>query len=354
VKGTRTMHRVLGWVRPRRWSILAEAVLAAVLALAAWPILAVQHNEPPAVDVVTAYLEALRDGDVERAETFIVDPEALEVDRTWLTAEAMSSDWEIESVERKSASPWSVHAVIRSGDARAEGAFDLEGPEDDPLISNPYLFLSNVNPMFTTLEIGGVRGEIEQTSEGLPLSVALYPGFYRLFESTPDLGGDDGLAVLALPGSDGSGYNPDSIDFSAIMTGPLVEDDAIESRLNGALASWLDDCADSADLWPAGCPFSAAHDYGVAHDGSNEFSSVTELDWTVETYPKVRLSRDLRLEAVVPGWVTLTGKGTELFEDDETALEGRCSVDVANIAATIGGDGALSFALIEDQWNTCR
>jgi hypothetical protein len=347
------MYRaVLSWARPRRWSILAEAVLAAVLTLAALPILAVQHNEPPAIDVVTAYLEALRDGDVERAETFIADPDAVEADRTWLTAEAMSSDWEIESVERKSASPSTVHAVIRSGGARTEGVFNLEGAEDDPLIANPYMYLSDVDPMFTSLEIGGVRAEIESTADGAPL-VALYPGFYRLFESTPELGGDDGLSVLALPGSAGTGYSLDSIDFGAIMTGPLVEDDAIESRLNGTLASWLDGCAESTDLQPAGCPFSAAHDFGVAHDGFNEFSSVTELDWAVETYPKVRFGRDLRLETVAPGWITLTGMGTVLLEDGETTLAGRCAVEVENIAVTIGEDGALALALAEDQANTC-
>ena len=69
----RPVMALLDWARPRRWSILVEAVLAAVVALAAWPIAVIGNNEPAAVDVVTAYLEALREGDVERAETFVSD-----------------------------------------------------------------------------------------------------------------------------------------------------------------------------------------------------------------------------------------------------------------------------------------
>lgn len=343
---------LLDWARPRRWSILVEAVLAAVVALAAWPIAVIGNNEPAAVDVVTAYLEALREGDVERAETFVSDSYGLDADRSWLTAEAMSSDWEIASVERRSATSSTVHAVITSGGERAEGAFALEGSEDDPLIANPYMYVTNANPLFASLEIGGVRGEVG-AADGQALPVALYPGSYSLFASVPEFSGEDGLSVLAMPGSAAGGYSADAIDLNALMTGPLTGSEAIESRLNEAIAAWLDGCAESADLAPAGCPFSAASDYGVAYDGRNEFTTVDELDWAVETYPRVRFDRDLRLEVVQPGWMTLSGTGTATHEDGETTVAGRCGVGFDYVSPAIGADGDITVALTDPPGNTC-
>jgi hypothetical protein len=355
MKGNRSMAlpgtALLRWARPRRWSILVEAVLAAAVALAAWPIIAVGNDETEAVEIVTAYLEALREGDVERAETFVSDSyDMAGADQSWLTAEAMSSNWEIESVELKSASESTVHAVISSGGTRTEGAFTLEGAEGDWEISNPYLYLSSSSPLFSTLEIGGVRGEFT-TVEGATATVALYPGVYSLFASAPDLAGEDGLSLVALPGSDVYGYN--SIDLGAFMTEPLSGSDAVEARLNEALATWLDGCAESTELAPAGCPFSAAYDYGIAYDGINEFGTVTELDWAVGAYPKVRFDRYLRLDVVDPGWMALSGKGTVTYEGDEAALDGRCDVAFDYIAPVIGEDGTIDFTLTAATRNTC-
>ncbi|MCD0446957.1 hypothetical protein LO763_25380 [Glycomyces sp. A-F 0318] len=344
--------KLLAWARPRRWSILGEAVLAAALALLAWPILAIQGNEPEAVDVVTAYLEALRDGDVERAETFVSDSSGLDADRSWLTAEAVSRDWEVESVELKSASDTTVHAVITAGGRRAEGAFRFEGRDDDLRIANPYVYLTGVEPIFAALEVNGVAGEVE-SPDGAPSPVALYPGSYALFASVPDLAGEDDLSLLALPGANGGAYSLDAIDFAAVVTGPLTGSEALETRLNEQLAAWLDDCAESPDLAPAGCPFSAAYDWGVAYDGRTEFASVTELDWTVAAHPKVRFGRDLRLETVEPGWMTLSGKGTALLEDGETALDGRCGVNLGGLVPVLGEDGDFTFTPPEGQGNTC-
>jgi hypothetical protein len=350
MKETRRMA-LLEWARPRRWSILGEAVLAAAVALAAWPILAVAHAAPEPVQVVTDYLEALREGDVERAETFIADADRPDADRSWLTAEAMSDDWEIASVELRSASETTVHAVITAGGARTEGAFQLEQTDDDFRIANPYLYLTGTSTLFAALEIGGVRGEV-QAVDGAPLPVALYPGFYPLFADAPDLAGDDGLPLLLLPGSEGGPYALDGVDLDAAMTDALTGSDALEARLNADLAAWLDTCADSADLAPAGCPFSAAA-YGGAYDGRTEFETVSDVHWTVQAYPTVRFGRDLRLETVEPGWMTLGGNGIPLFEDTERALDGRCGVDIANLAPALGEDGRITFALAADQGNTC-
>jgi hypothetical protein len=341
---------LLAWARPRRWSILGEAVLAALVALAAWPILAVGAHEPAPVAVVTAYLEALRDGDVERAETFVADTDT-GADRSWLTAEAMTAGWEIESVELRSASATTVHAVISFGGTSAEGAFLLEDADGDLLITNPYMYLSISGPLFSSVEIGGVRGPITATAD-TPITVALYPGSYSLFESVPEFAGKDGRSLLAMPGWDGGSYSADTIDLDSLMTDALVGSEAIEARLNDELAAWLDACAESAESTPAGCPFSVDA-WGVAYDGHTEFTAIGELDWTVEVYPKVRFGRDLGLEVVEPGWMALTGKGTPLIEGDETTLDGRCGVDVANTVPVFDEDGNLTLTLAAEQSYTC-
>jgi hypothetical protein len=344
---------LLAWARPRRWSILGEAVLAAAVALAAWPILAFENGEPEPVALVRDYLQALRDGDVDRAESLISGEPAVEVDRSWLTAEAMSSDWEIESVELKSASETTVHVVISSGETRAEGAFHIEDVDDDLRISNPYRYLSVTSPLFSSIEVNGVRGEVA-AADGAPVSVALYPGFYSLFASVPELSGEDGVSFLAVPDSYADPYNLDSIDLNALMTEPLTSSDAFETRINEDLAAWLDDCAASDDVTPADCPFSAAYLGISVYDGRNDFASVSELDWAVATYPRIRFNRDLRLELVEPGWITLTGRGIALGDDAETDLNGRCGVELENIIPVIGEDGDLAFtmAAAHDN-NTC-
>jgi hypothetical protein len=264
----------------------------------------------------------------------------------------MSSDWEIESVELKSATETTVHAVISSGGTRTEGAFLLESVDDDFLITNPYMYLSISSPLFTSMEIGGVSGEIP-TAGGDVVSVALYPGSYTLFASVPELAGGDGISLLAMPGSDGTYYSMNTIDFDRLMTNALADSEAIETRLNDELAAWLDECAESAEAAPAGCPFSAAMSMSIAYDGRTEFKEVSELDWAVGAYPKVRFARDLRLEVVEPGWMALSGTGTPWYEGGETALDGHCAIELLDVDPGFGEGGDLTLTLAAEPSNTC-
>jgi hypothetical protein len=215
------------------------------------------------------------------------------------------------------------------------------------------VYLSVTSPLFASIEINGVRGAVA-AADGAPVAVALYPGSYSLFASVPELSGEDGVSLLAVPGSDVGPYSRNSIDLNAVMIEPLTGSDALEARINEELAAWLDTCAESPDIAPAGCPFSAAHTLGAAYDGRREFVSVSELDWAVETYPKVRFDRGLRLELVEPGWITLTGSGIALGDDAESALNGRCGVGIEYLTPVIGLDGDLAFTMTAVQDNTCR
>jgi hypothetical protein len=341
---------IVKWAYPRRWSILAEALVATLVFLIALPVLFIAGREPAPVRVVTAYLEALQDGDVDEAESLVSHSYGMEADASWLTAEALSGDWTIESVELKSATEITVHAVIASGGARAEGAFRLEDNDGDLRIANPYVYLQTGTPLFTFTEINGVREQVETVDE-FPAPIALYPGSYALFANVPEFGG--GLPLLAMPGAHSGVFGTDTIDLDTLITGPLVDSAAFETRINEAVAAWIDSCAASTEIAPAGCPFSAAYSYGVAYDGHKEFTEVGALEWAVETYPKVRFGRDLRLDVVEPGTVLLTGTGTALGYDGESALDGRCTVDFWNTVPAIGDDGSVAFTLYTEQGNTC-
>ncbi|GAA1671784.1 hypothetical protein GCM10009830_17320 [Glycomyces endophyticus] len=342
--------RLLKWASPRRWSILAEGVTVVLVALVALPVLLVGGREPAPVRVVTGYLEALREGDLKRAEALVSDSYQPEADTSWLTAEVATGDWEIESVELKSATESTVHVTIASGGARAEGAFTLEGTDDDLRIANPYVYLSVAAPLFASTEVNGVRREAAAAA-GAPVLIALYPGSYALFGSVPEF--DGGLSLLALPGAHGGLYGGDTVDVNALLTGPVVASEALEDRVNASLAAWIDACAESAEAAPAGCPFGMAWDWGAAFDGRTEFTEVEGLDWSVEAYPRVRFGRDLALTVVEPGSVLVAGTGTALGTGEATAVDGRCTVDFRNAVPAIEDDGTVTFALFAAQQNTC-
>ncbi|WP_100445328.1 hypothetical protein [Glycomyces xiaoerkulensis] len=335
------MRRVLLWARPRRWSLLVEAVLAAALAAVALPVLAPPGNGDEAVGMVADYLEAVRDGDLDRARQYIAEPEPeADDDPSWLTAEALSSDWRIESVERRSGSERAVHAVIASGDRTAETVFHVGETEQGRRISNPYAYLSVPHRLLAGIELNGRVGPIESSEEYARVDVALFPGSYTLF--------GDSLSVpfLALP-------DLDRLDSGRMLTDLLTGDSEVEDRLNEDLAAWIDDCAESTRPAPEQCPFSAAGDYSEVDDGTTNFDEVGELTWEVYRHPRVRFNHDLRLQTVSPGWVTVTGTGIEWVDETEETIDGRCEISVSDANARMQADGGFEFSVHSSIWSTC-
>lgn len=340
-------QRVVNWVRPRRWSILVEAVLAVVLALVSWPTLA-SNSESAEIELVTDYLEAVREGDLDEARSYMADQEG-EIDETWLTEEALSSDWEIESVESRSASTTRVHVTISSGGETSESTFSLEGSKDELLISNPYMYLSLPDGPFRSLKLNdrwSSASEETQDDDGQRL-VALFPGSYHVYEGLEGFSGENETSFLALPQSQ-------PVLLTSLVGDEIAGNTEIEERFNQDLAAWIDLCAESTEAAPEGCPFSAGRYYGTGvDDGRDEFDEVEDLTWAVDVYPHMRFGSDLLLETVSPGWMTLSGNGTLYFEETTAPLQGRCSIEVSSYAVALLDDGRFEFTPTEKLDTTC-
>lgn len=352
------MRRVLAWARPRRWSILTEAVLAALVAAIGVPVLALDGDTEP-VDVVTAYLDALRDGDVDLAREYIREPDST-ADSSWLTAEAMSSDWEF-TVEQPTRSRTRVHAQITAGGQSAEAVFQLEVSEDEALITNPYAHLS-MTPRgggggfgLSELELNGHAAEPTSSGESGVTEFALFPGAYTIGESNDLLSDPEPPVFLAVPNERTGLAN----SFDPVLAEALIGDDAVEERLNADLADWIDVCAQNADPSPAGCPFSAETDWGLT-DGADDYLDPTDLAWEVDVYPRVRFATNpayggsYTVETVEPGRVHLTATAYDLFEDEEGPFSAYCAIDLAGLEPVLLPGGRFEFDYPEEVWADCR
>lgn len=354
------MRRILAWARPRRWSILAEAVLAVLLAAIGVPVLALGGDTEP-VDVVTAYLEALRDGDIDRAREFIREPDST-ADTTWLTAEAMSSDWDFASVEQPTRSRSRVHAEITADGRSAEAVFQLEVSEDETVITNPYVYMS-MTPRggpgggfgLAELELNGQAGELTATGESGSAEFALFPGAYTLAESNDLLSEPEPPVFLAAPNV----YTGLPNDFGPVLAEAMIGDEEVEEQLNADLADWIDVCAQNADPSPAGCPFSAETDWGLT-DGDDDYRDPTGLVWEVDAYPRVRLAASQTyggtyfVETVEPGRVHLTGTAYAVYEEEERPFSTYCAIDLGGLEPVLLPGGRFEFEYPEEIWADCR
>jgi hypothetical protein len=342
-------HRVRDWARPRRWSILVEAVLAVLLALVSWPVLA-SNGENAEVELVTDYLEALREGDVEEAESYIRPSEYAyeEVDDALLTEEALSSDWEIESVRQRSSYDLYVHAVISSGERTAEGLFRLEEHDDELRITNPYFYLTVSRGPFQTLQLNDQWHAPRGLEESDTAQLALFPGSYALFEDVPGFSGEHTVSFLGMP-------DDQPLELAGLAGETIAGNAGLEEQLNEDLAAWVDFCAQSEEIAPEGCPFSAASYYGPdqVDDGVHDFVEVQDLEWAVDTYPHLRIGPDLALDTVAPGWVALSGSGVVEFEGTTASLDGRCRIDLSSLDITLLAGGQFEFASTADLSTTC-
>lgn len=342
-------ERVLAWVSPRRWSILVEAVLAVLLALLAWPVAVAVGDSDEQTRVVTAYLEALRDGDTRAANGYIEYDLLPEADGTWLTEEALSKDWEIESVAHRSASDHYVHVVISSGGRTAETVFSLEETDDGLRITNPYMYVTVPAGPLRALELNGHWGVPQGLDENASVQVALFPGSYDLYEDVQGFSSENTVSFLAMP-------QDRPIALASLAGGAVAADGELEDQVNADLAAWIDFCVQSEEIAPEGCPFSAESYYGpgTVDDGIEEFEEVENLAWAVDVYPHLRIDPTLQLTTVAPGWVTLSGSGVLDGEGTNAPIQGRCRISLSSVDVTLLAGGQFEFTSTEDLSSTCH
>lgn len=339
-------ERVLNWMRPRRWSIMFEAAFTVLLLLLTWSVVALD-GESDEIELVTAYLEALQDGDVEEARTYIEPGQDVDADDSWLNEESLSSDWEIESVQHRSASNRYVHVVIGSGNESVESSFLVEETGDGLHIANPYMYLTVGQGPIQALNLNGRWHTPHQIEEDVPVQVALFPGAYRLFEDVPGFPDGSAASFLAMP-------QDRPVELASMVGEAFADNGELEARLNDDLAAWIDFCVQSTEAGPEECPFSARSEYGGVDDGFHEFEEVDGLAWAVDAYPRMRLDDGLELETLATGWVSLSGDGEVMAEGTEERVQGRCRISFGTTTVLMLPGGQFAFTADGTLSSTCH
>lgn len=320
--------------RRRLWTV---AVWCAAFLIPLWlwttPAGAGEDDTSPGA-LVRSYLEAIRDGDVDRALDIAgVRPTGEEA--AFLTPAALDRDWVVNSVSvEEDPFRWTtVEVVITSGaGVTATGSFDLEREgEADPWRFEDPLIRTSIRPSpLWYVEINGVTvpyqgDEKASLGERWPFFLLL-PGVYRFYADVPGLFDVPGDAVPMLPGS------PHRLndDLATVAVGPFTLEAGGVERAQAALNAYIDDCTRMGDKSLAGCPF------GVElvldpRDDDNYFPDYRDIEWKVTKYPVV---------AVGPGGdgLALTHREAGAATFTATVLDGEESLRV-EMSCPILADG---------------
>jgi hypothetical protein len=333
----------------RRWVVGAAAAVVVVVALVA-VLVWVRSAEDGPEDVVRHYLNAIRAGDVDRALRIAGDPSPDgEVDDTFLVAEATVGDWEIAQVIRRYPGqdadplPVIVDVTLRTPDGTTgQGRFQLIEDGGDWSIENPF---GRVGVWPAPADFVELNDAARPIPEGDPVTYLLFPGAYRRYSSLEDMVVVEPPAIV-LPAD-----IPQSLAPGFALT------EAGEAAAHRAVNAYLDDCAASTELAPAGCAF-AAGDYSYAELEDDYYDEPEDLAWEVITYPEVLLVSEGAGYGVVDrhaGAVRFTGTGIPFDsddddEDDRRSFEAECRIDLSQLTLTLtsaaafevsGGDGSL-------------
>ncbi|WP_199043225.1 hypothetical protein [Glycomyces salinus] len=263
------------------WVLVVLAAVFTAAAVGTW----VARPESAAEAAVRSFLENVHSGEAESALERLSDPPSIRS----LSAEVLDPAWEITEVAQVAhdAESAEVYAEIEAFDGTRLGhryTVDLSG--DEPLILD-----GTTRPMLVNveeaIEINGVTD--------LGTEVALLPGVYRFYESTPAT-----LDVVVPPvlvlGTDVIELGGDTVDDRPGRPHPELTDEG-RAALESSLRGYLDACAETRE---SSCPLGL----NMAQD------RVTEADpdrpWRITEYPTVVIDDlfsiiGMRLETATPG-----------------------------------------------------
>lgn len=351
--GRRIRRRLLS---PKVLSAIVAAVVAACAAVwITWPSDPAEDPE----ELVSAYMEAVRTGDLDLVEELLdVDLDrAVDVD----ASKVLRDDWTVEDVVVRNLDSHSadVDVVVRADDgAVSEGRFKLELSEnhESPVertdsddeerwhITNPLVELTFAGA--GVVELNGADVDASGESE----SVSVLPGAYRLYESFTDLVEPSQATLIGLPeGVPGSVHH--SIELE-------VTDAGTESART-AVADFIDECAAVAEPDPEGCPFNGGVDYYTGVEIYPQlYEDVEDLSWTVLEQPEVDFVYDGFGFEIVPrsyGVVELSGHGEPRWSDADQNpdFSAECDIDVSTMRLGLesGGEWRVSAG---SPLNTCN
>ncbi|WP_030156828.1 hypothetical protein [Glycomyces sp. NRRL B-16210] len=301
-----------------------------------------------AVEVVTAFMEAVRDRDLDRAYGFIGTSVPSGPDAVFLHPDAIS-DWDLLAVEPADTASGKqmVRVVIGTEEGTAAGAFAVSESKGRYLVEDPFQTVALSAGSYLSLQVNDrvVPRPPETTwqywyGEQAQRKVELLPGVYRFF-------GGEAVALLG--------------DEDAKTIGvPLPDPAAYADSLQHAVNEHIDACVEYRRVATPGCPF--ATDGQVDTLDLRRVNAIRDPVWTVEAYPVVTAVVDTGLfeEPVLtvaftdPGRITLQGEGTE-GSDVWEAFTAACRFGGSALRVLVDLDGTTLVApLGPDVEDTCR
>ncbi|WP_344484523.1 hypothetical protein [Glycomyces endophyticus] len=326
------------------WIVLFAAL--SMMPLGVWKV----AREPnTAVEVVTAFMEAVRDGDLERAYEFVGTSVPAGRDAAFLRPEAIG-EWELLAVEQPESAagfPEAVTVTIGTEDGTARGAFTVDEYDGEFTLRDPFQTVSITASSYLSVQVNDLTvpmpletGWDAWYNGQAQRSVTLLPGVYRFFGGEP----------VALLGDDEGGSDQ-------VIGTPLPAAGEAAS-LQAAVNAYIDGCVEYRLTAPAGCPF--ATDGQVDTLDRSRVREPRDVAWTVEAYPVAAAVPGtglygepvLRVEFTDPGRIVLEG---EALGDGWAPFAAACRFDgrVLHVLAAPGG-GVEVAPLGEAVADSCR
>uniref|UniRef100_A8M556 DZANK-type domain-containing protein n=1 Tax=Salinispora arenicola (strain CNS-205) TaxID=391037 RepID=A8M556_SALAI len=318
--------------KPRRWVYLLTGVALAVLLTGITGLYAVQSIVYTPERVVTGYFAALSERDAAAALSFLEEPRSeipnrpLELPMVPLTtsyqppsgAKVTSigglSEAELEgSPPAENSDDWrSARVTYRVGDRTYRDVLYLHRQERKELgLFRDWLIYGGVNQLAVRNRPDSpgvlINGQAVPTREGYARARA-FPGIHEVRLA------DDPLVEVEPVVLEVGLVRPDNV-----LLKPILRESA-RSEVESQVKAYLDECAESSDMSPKGCPFSGP-----------PFGTATNVRWTIDAYPKLDI-RAIDGELTVRGWsgrasVTWTGSGGRTHEyDNPFVVTGRATV----------------------------
>lgn len=353
---------------PRRFPVGPVVFGVIVAVIAVWITVAVvTHRDPE--ETVEDYLTAIVEKDVEGAFE-LVTRSGYGVpygdDAVFLTPDAISDDWWVESVteiDREYSDKARVKAVIAGPGGTAEGEFTVQEDDDEWLLSDPFV---RVRFPASPLSYVQVNDKIvpQPRSNVDYQPYVLFPGPYRFYQSVPDVvGAPKTDVVMAFPPPESAS----SLDEKVVVPSALTAGKETVEEAQRAVRKRIDECASFATPTPNGdCPF--ATDGEIDTPDGRRVTELYGLKWTVEKYPEVAMADNRSNEAVPgfvvsatePGTVTLSGSGVDT-DGNPATFTVTCDIDLNGVVATVGANGDVTL-FVSDQlrtvsnghFNTCQ
>jgi hypothetical protein len=313
-----------------------------------------QVREPSsAEEVVTAFMEAVREKDLDRAYRYIDTGVPSGDEAAFLHPDAIG-EWDLLAVEQAD-SPAGfeepVSVTIGTDEGIATGSFTVYEWDGEYTLNDPFQTVSVSASSYLSIQVNDrtVPMPLETSwsawyNAQAQRTIKLLPGVYRFF------GGDE---VALLGDNENAG--------SAVIGTPLPEPgDEEAAALQSAVNDFIDACVEYRQNAPPGCPF--ATDGQVDTTDRRRVEEIRDPVWTVGEYPVASVvpgtgSFDepvLMVEFTEPGRLTLQGSGSDDWETWE-AFSAACRFDGAGLHVLADTDGSLRIApLGTTATDTCR